>query len=99
MLVLGPVGSRRSAWILDTWRAHDTARCPRSAEVGAAHVQLEGAPMSRDDVLAMVRRERVVGIVRRARAKDAYDDARALLGAGLGIVEVSLTTPRAVDVI
>jgi 2-dehydro-3-deoxyphosphogluconate aldolase / (4S)-4-hydroxy-2-oxoglutarate aldolase len=55
--------------------------------------------MSRDDVLAMIRRERVVGIIRRDRARDAYDDARALLNAGLSIVEVSLTTPRAVDVI
>jgi 2-dehydro-3-deoxyphosphogluconate aldolase/(4S)-4-hydroxy-2-oxoglutarate aldolase len=55
--------------------------------------------MSRDDVLALVRRERVVGIVRRGRAADAYDDAKALLNAGLSIVEVSLTTPRAVDVI
>jgi 2-dehydro-3-deoxyphosphogluconate aldolase / (4S)-4-hydroxy-2-oxoglutarate aldolase len=55
--------------------------------------------MSRDDVLALIRRERVVGIVRRERATDAYDDAKALLTAGLSIVEVSLTTPRAVDVI
>jgi 2-dehydro-3-deoxyphosphogluconate aldolase/(4S)-4-hydroxy-2-oxoglutarate aldolase len=55
--------------------------------------------MSRDDVLAMIRHERVVGIIRRDRARDAYDDARALLNAGLSIVEVSLTTPRAVDVI
>lgn len=55
--------------------------------------------MSRDDVLALVRSERVVGIVRRDRAADAYNDAKALLNAGLSIVEVSLTTPRAVDVI
>jgi 2-dehydro-3-deoxyphosphogluconate aldolase/(4S)-4-hydroxy-2-oxoglutarate aldolase len=55
--------------------------------------------MSRDDVLALVRRERVVGIVRRDRATDAHDDAKALLTAGFSIVEVSLTTPRAIDVI
>jgi 2-dehydro-3-deoxyphosphogluconate aldolase/(4S)-4-hydroxy-2-oxoglutarate aldolase len=55
--------------------------------------------MSRDDVLALVRCERVVGIVRRDRAADAYNDAKALLNVGLSIVEVSLTTPRAVDVI
>ncbi len=55
--------------------------------------------MSRDDVLALVRQERVVGIVRRGKASDAYDDARALLSAGLSVVEVSLTTPRAFDVI
>lgn len=55
--------------------------------------------MSRDDVLALVRSERVVGIVRRDRAADAYNDAKALLNAGLSIVEVSLTTPRAVDMI
>lgn len=55
--------------------------------------------MSRDDVLGLVRRERVVGIVRRGRAADAYNDAKALLNAGLSIVEVSLTTPRAIDVI
>jgi 2-dehydro-3-deoxyphosphogluconate aldolase/(4S)-4-hydroxy-2-oxoglutarate aldolase len=55
--------------------------------------------MSRDDVLTLVRRERVVGIIRRGTASEAYDDARALLGAGLSVVEVSLTTPRAVDVI
>jgi 2-dehydro-3-deoxyphosphogluconate aldolase/(4S)-4-hydroxy-2-oxoglutarate aldolase len=55
--------------------------------------------MSRDDVLALVRQERVVGIVRRDKASDAYDDARALLSAGLSVVEVSLTTPRALDVI
>lgn len=55
--------------------------------------------MSRDDVLGLVRRERVVGIVRRGRAADAYNDAKVLLNAGLSIVEVSLTTPRAIDVI
>jgi 2-dehydro-3-deoxyphosphogluconate aldolase/(4S)-4-hydroxy-2-oxoglutarate aldolase len=55
--------------------------------------------VSRDDVLALVRRERVVGIVRRARATEAYDEAKTLLNAGLSIVEVSLTTPRAIDVI
>jgi 2-dehydro-3-deoxyphosphogluconate aldolase / (4S)-4-hydroxy-2-oxoglutarate aldolase len=55
--------------------------------------------MSRDEVLDLVRRERVIGIVRRDRATEAYDDARTLLGTGLSVVEVSLTTPRAVDVI
>jgi 2-dehydro-3-deoxyphosphogluconate aldolase/(4S)-4-hydroxy-2-oxoglutarate aldolase len=55
--------------------------------------------MSRADVLALVRQERVVGIVRRARAQQAHDDARELLAAGLSVVEISLTTPRAVDII
>jgi 2-dehydro-3-deoxyphosphogluconate aldolase/(4S)-4-hydroxy-2-oxoglutarate aldolase len=55
--------------------------------------------MSRDDVLSLVRQERVVGIVRRAKAQEAHDDARELLAAGLSVVEISLTTPRAVDII
>ena len=55
--------------------------------------------MSRDDVLSLIRRERLVGIVRRAKATEAYDDARALLNVGLSVVEVSLTTPRAVDIV
>lgn len=55
--------------------------------------------MSRGDVLSLVRKERVVGIVRRATARQAHDDARALLAAGLSVVEISLTTPRAVDII
>jgi 2-dehydro-3-deoxyphosphogluconate aldolase/(4S)-4-hydroxy-2-oxoglutarate aldolase len=55
--------------------------------------------MSRDDVLSLIKRERVVGIVRRAKAPQAYDDARALLNVGLSVVEVSLTTPRAVDIV
>ena len=55
--------------------------------------------MSRDDVLSLIRRERVVGIVRRAKAREAYDDARTLLNVGLSVVEVSLTTPRAVDIV
>jgi 2-dehydro-3-deoxyphosphogluconate aldolase/(4S)-4-hydroxy-2-oxoglutarate aldolase len=55
--------------------------------------------MSRDEVLSLIRTERVVGIVRRAKAREAYDDARALLNVGLSVVEVSLTTPRAVDIV
>jgi len=55
--------------------------------------------MSRDDVLSLIHKERVVGIVRRASAREAHDDARELLGVGLSVVEVSLTTPRAIDII
>jgi 2-dehydro-3-deoxyphosphogluconate aldolase/(4S)-4-hydroxy-2-oxoglutarate aldolase len=43
--------------------------------------------------------ERVVAIIRRGSAAQAVDTAKALLGGGIRIVEVSLNTPGAVEAI
>lgn len=50
-------------------------------------------------VLADIETQGVVGIVRSGSADAAESAARTLLGAGLGAVEVSLTTPGALAVI
>ncbi len=55
--------------------------------------------MSKADVAAAVRDQRVIAIVRSARAEDARQAATALLQAGLRAVEISLVTPGALDVI
>jgi 2-dehydro-3-deoxyphosphogluconate aldolase / (4S)-4-hydroxy-2-oxoglutarate aldolase len=49
--------------------------------------------------MAAIADEQVIGIVRAARAEDAATSARTLIDAGLRVVEVSLTTPGALEVI
>ncbi|WP_158866375.1 bifunctional 4-hydroxy-2-oxoglutarate aldolase/2-dehydro-3-deoxy-phosphogluconate aldolase [Leifsonia sp. AG29] len=49
--------------------------------------------------LEAIRRSRVIGIVRARSSAEALDDARALRGAGVSAIEISLVTPDAVDVI
>jgi 2-dehydro-3-deoxyphosphogluconate aldolase/(4S)-4-hydroxy-2-oxoglutarate aldolase len=51
------------------------------------------------EVCAAVAQQRVVGIVRAGDPDTALTRARALVDAGLRVVEVSLTTPGALDVI
>jgi len=50
-------------------------------------------------VLAAIRLQGVVAVVRSGDAATARATATALVGAGLGAVEVSLTTPGALDVV
>lgn len=51
------------------------------------------------DVLAAIREQGVVAIVRAANAERAAADVRSLVSAGLRVVEVSLVTPGALDVV
>ena len=50
-------------------------------------------------ILARLAAERVVAIVRASDAETAHKTAGEILGAGLGVIEVSLTTPGGLDVI
>jgi 2-dehydro-3-deoxyphosphogluconate aldolase/(4S)-4-hydroxy-2-oxoglutarate aldolase len=49
--------------------------------------------------VAVIRSQRVIGIVRASSSEQADTAARCLLAAGLRAVEVSLTTPGALDVV
>jgi 2-dehydro-3-deoxyphosphogluconate aldolase / (4S)-4-hydroxy-2-oxoglutarate aldolase len=57
------------------------------------------APPHRFEVAARIARERLVAIVRSDDAATASAVAEALLGAGAGVLEVSLTTPGALGVV
>nr|NLI48826.1 bifunctional 4-hydroxy-2-oxoglutarate aldolase/2-dehydro-3-deoxy-phosphogluconate aldolase [Propionibacterium sp.] len=50
-------------------------------------------------MLDLLRAQRVVGIIRGQDTDAAIDTGRALFAAGIGLVEVSLTTPRGLDAI
>lgn len=51
------------------------------------------------DLLALLRTHRVVGIIRGSSPDAAVAAGRALVGAGLPLIEVSLTTPGALEAI
>ncbi|WP_375385756.1 bifunctional 4-hydroxy-2-oxoglutarate aldolase/2-dehydro-3-deoxy-phosphogluconate aldolase [uncultured Microbacterium sp.] len=51
------------------------------------------------EVLAAIREQGVVAIVRAPSAERAAADVRTLVSAGLRVVEVSLTTPGALDIV
>jgi 2-dehydro-3-deoxyphosphogluconate aldolase/(4S)-4-hydroxy-2-oxoglutarate aldolase len=55
--------------------------------------------VSKQDVAGAIRDQRVIGIVRTSTAEAAHAAATALLQAGLRVVEVSLVTPGALEVI
>jgi 2-dehydro-3-deoxyphosphogluconate aldolase/(4S)-4-hydroxy-2-oxoglutarate aldolase len=55
--------------------------------------------MSAESVMSAIAEQGVIGIVRSGSAHDAAHAARTLLDAGLAAVEVSLTSPGALDVI
>jgi 2-dehydro-3-deoxyphosphogluconate aldolase / (4S)-4-hydroxy-2-oxoglutarate aldolase len=75
--------------------SHDVKGFPPLRRGGPA----KGFHMDRQDVLSLIVRSRIVGIVRTEDAEDAVATARALLDAGLPVVEVSLTTPGGLDAI
>lgn len=56
-------------------------------------------PLTDDALVTALRRERVMAIVRGDSASAAADTARALLEEGIGLVEITLTTPGALDTI
>lgn len=60
---------------------------------------MAGQGNGRNDALDDVRRSRVIGIIRARSAEAARADAEALVAAGADVVEVSLVTPGALDVI
>lgn len=55
--------------------------------------------MTGDDVMSRLRASGVIGIVRASDPEVAYDKTTRLQDAGLPVLEVSLTTPGAVEVI
>jgi 2-dehydro-3-deoxyphosphogluconate aldolase/(4S)-4-hydroxy-2-oxoglutarate aldolase len=55
--------------------------------------------MNKQDIASAIRDQRVIGIVRTPTAEEAHAAATALLHAGLRVVEVSLVTPGALEVI
>jgi 2-dehydro-3-deoxyphosphogluconate aldolase/(4S)-4-hydroxy-2-oxoglutarate aldolase len=55
--------------------------------------------MNKQDIANAIRDQRVIGIVRTSTAEEAHAAATALLRAGLRVVEVSLVTPGALEVI
>ncbi|MGW6460180.1 2-dehydro-3-deoxyphosphogluconate aldolase, partial [Streptomyces sp. NPDC055078] len=55
--------------------------------------------MYRWEHLELITRQKVIGIVRAESADDAVERARGCLRAGLRVVEISLTTPGALDAI
>jgi 2-dehydro-3-deoxyphosphogluconate aldolase/(4S)-4-hydroxy-2-oxoglutarate aldolase len=55
--------------------------------------------MNKQDIAGAIRDQRVIGIVRTSTAEEAHAAAAALLHAGLRVVEVSLVTPGALEVI
>jgi 2-dehydro-3-deoxyphosphogluconate aldolase/(4S)-4-hydroxy-2-oxoglutarate aldolase len=57
------------------------------------------AVMRRENVVEIIRQQRVIGIIRCTTAGEAVRHGQTLLAAGLRAVEVSLTTPGAEDAI
>lgn len=55
--------------------------------------------MNRDDTLQLIASTRVVAIVRSSDSEAALQHAEAIVEGGLPVIEVSLTTPGAADVI
>jgi 2-dehydro-3-deoxyphosphogluconate aldolase / (4S)-4-hydroxy-2-oxoglutarate aldolase len=53
----------------------------------------------RKDVAALVRQERLIGIIRTSTAEEAEKTARACIEGGIRLVEITLTTPEALRVI
>ncbi len=55
--------------------------------------------MYRHDIITAVLAQRVLGIIRTADAAGAIEAGRQLLTAGLGVIEVTLTNPQALQAI
>lgn len=55
--------------------------------------------MYRHEITTTIAERGVIAIVRSATATDAVDAARQLLGAGLDVVEVALTTPSGIEAV
>jgi len=53
----------------------------------------------RKDIAALVRHERLIGIIRTSTAEEAEKTARACIEGGIRLVEITLTTPEALRVV
>ena len=55
--------------------------------------------MNKSDVLARLKAQKVIALIRADSAESLLDCARALQAGGLGAIELTMTTPGALDLV
>jgi 2-dehydro-3-deoxyphosphogluconate aldolase/(4S)-4-hydroxy-2-oxoglutarate aldolase len=55
--------------------------------------------MAKAEILQRIRKERVVALIRADSSDSLLECARALLAGGLGVIELTMTTPNAIEVL